>query len=533
MPASLWSVVAAALIAAPAPPPPDGPPGGPPPPPPPEPPEFRIILDDNVPVYAGDKFELTPTLRDTYPDGDAPATWTISDGVLPAGLVLNATTGTISGTTPTTNDAAPRNYQFTLTAQRADRTITADHALTVFTWQPPGALRAIDGSGHVNCAVTERERAVFCWGEGRYGTLGHGGPTKLPKPGTVTGIVGRVSTLSVGVRHACATTEAGRVFCWGQNDHGEANPTAIGTTQWQATEITGLPEPVRHVSTGIGFTCIAGDHTYCWGDPRYTGVPSAAGPIANGREGVTDAGSPAEPPSMPTSLAGTLNGNPSSGPVTPRNIPVVPEAPWLTQVDLPGTVRSLTSGYHHTCAVVPDGSAWCWGDNDSGETGSPTRDRYPTPTPVAKDLPQLRSVHAHFQHTCAVALHGDVWCWGTNHDGQLGVAPAPSVFPPAQMTAITERVSSLSTGVQSTCGVTRRGAGFCLGNADGVGRSRGTGGPIFPEQWGRNMRSVSANVYTTCGTTRTGEATCGGYNREGSVGVGAFTQSESLRHISQ
>lgn len=512
MPTSPWLAVAAAFLALPAPLPPGGPPGGPPPPPPPIPPEFGIVLQDDVPVYAGEEFELTPTLNDTYPGDDAPVTWAISDGALPTGLVLDQATGSISGISPTTNNTAPRSYQFTVTAQRADRTATSNHELTVFTWQAPGAMHTIDGSGHVNCAITAQERSVYCWGEGGYGTLGHGGSTTLPKPGQVLGIDGQVAALSVGIRHACAATDDGRVFCWGHNNHGESDPTTAGDTVWQATEVTGLPEPIEHVSAGKGFTCVAGAHTYCWGDPRYTGSTS-------GYNRTSAPDSPEDLPPFRTTATGQRSSTPTSS--------------WLTPVDLPGTVRSLTSGYEHTCAIVPDGSAWCWGANGSGETGDPARGHYPTPTQVPGDMPPLRSVHTHFKHTCAVALRGDVWCWGTNHYEQLGVAAAPSVFPPTKMTALPERVLSLSAGVQSTCGVTRRGAGFCLGNADGVGKSQHTGGPIWPELWARNMRSVSANVYTTCGTDRTGKATCGGYNREGSVGVGRFTQSEPLTPISQ
>jgi hypothetical protein len=73
----------------------------------------------------------------------------------------------------------------------------------------------------------------------------------------------------------------------------------------------------------------------------------------------------------------------------------------------------------HTCAVLQDGSAWCWGLNDRGQLGDGTAYDRARPVAVA-GLPPARSVAAGWGFTCAATASGEAWCWGANDEGQLG-----------------------------------------------------------------------------------------------------------------
>ncbi len=93
--------------------------------------------------------------------------------------------------------------------------------------------------------------------------------------------------------------------------------------------------------------------------------------------------------------------------------------PILTQ-----TIRdaaSVGAGYDHSCAVLTSGQLWCWGNNEHGQLGA---DLAATPysyTPI--QVPGVEgaiAVAGGYAHTCALIRNGTAACWGANEMGQLG-----------------------------------------------------------------------------------------------------------------
>src|SRR5690554_6782299 len=108
----------------------------------------------------------------------------------------------------------------------------------------------------------------------------------------------------------------------------------------------------------------------------------------------------------------------------------------------------LALGYNHSCFITADnGSVMCWGDNKQGQLGNgkriePETDGEPTfedgenaeefkenlfsHTPVAvvnyDNNPVIDAIEisASENHTCALLTAGNVKCWGSNSNGQLG-----------------------------------------------------------------------------------------------------------------
>ena len=63
------------------------------------------------------------------------------------------------------------------------------------------------------------------------------------------------------------------------------------------------------------------------------------------------------------------------------------------------SVKSISAGGHHTCAVLDNGSAMCWGRNNRGQLGYGTS---ATTTPgIVTGLQSVKSISAGFSHTCA------------------------------------------------------------------------------------------------------------------------------------
>ena len=101
--------------------------------------------------------------------------------------------------------------------------------------------------------------------------------------------------------------------------------------------------------------------------------------------------------------------------------------------ELPGLadVEALASNHSHTCAVLADGRALCWGQNVWGELGDRTKQTGVAPSLVF-GLGEVTEVSPGMSHTCAIRSDRSVWCWGNNDGGILGVG-------------ITEDLSRLST----------------------------------------------------------------------------------------
>jgi E3 ubiquitin-protein ligase HERC3 len=97
------------------------------------------------------------------------------------------------------------------------------------------------------------------------------------------------------------------------------------------------------------------------------------------------------------------------------------------------TAKSISAGFHHTCAILDDDRLKCWGAPTAGElglgsleyrgfasvAGNGMGDSLP-----AVDLGSGRhalEVQAHGMSTCALLDDQHLKCWGANNLGQLGL----------------------------------------------------------------------------------------------------------------
>jgi alpha-tubulin suppressor-like RCC1 family protein len=202
---------------------------------------------------------------------------------------------------------------------------------------------------------------------------------------------------------ACGITNDHQIHCWGTNNAGQLGHPDSGQVG---------PAPPRRVSLGTGQSAralavgyyhacaiLAGDAVKCWGTNGH------------GQLGLGD----------------TINrgGQPDQ---MGDNLPALDFGPGLA-------ARSIAAGEYHTCAILSDDSLRCWGGASAGELGTGER----TNDPVLR-ASQARSVFppgivptqvsCGSQHTCAIDRIGNLYCWGMNSDGELGLGDDATRYSP-------------------------------------------------------------------------------------------------------
>lgn len=78
----------------------------------------------------------------------------------------------------------------------------------------------VSAGGFYACGLTAAGQA-WCWGHGTSGQLGDSGGTNRYTPVAVQQGASAYVEITTGFRQTCGRTAAGRVYCWGSNDHGQ------------------------------------------------------------------------------------------------------------------------------------------------------------------------------------------------------------------------------------------------------------------------------------------------------------------------
>ncbi len=236
-----------------------------------------------------------------------------------------------------------------------------------------------------------------------------------------------VADFAGGLGHTCWVSPAGGVECWGLNDAGQLGD---GTTIDRAypAPVYGLgPDPIFAVGTGEAFSCALSvvGALYCWGD-------NAQGQLGDGTR--------------------------------------ISSLEPIAVLGLGGTVESFSPGREHVCAVLSGNTAKCWGDNTTGQLGNGNFVDRLLPTPVAGLGGLVDGLASGYDHTCAVTISSDAYCWGQNNLGQLGDGTFIQRVQPTGVVGLSPSgtrigfVAQMAAGEFHTCSTTPTGTVFCWGD---------------------------------------------------------------------
>jgi alpha-tubulin suppressor-like RCC1 family protein len=130
-------------------------------------------------------------------------------------------------------------------------------------------MAAIVAGGQHTCALTRRG-AVRCWGRNRFGQLGDGTTKTRTRPTALAALAHGVVSIAAGQSHSCALTGGGRTRCWGDNDSGQLGD-ATKTGRRAPTGVARLARGVAAITAGASHTCalMRGGRVYCTGENRH------------------------------------------------------------------------------------------------------------------------------------------------------------------------------------------------------------------------------------------------------------------------
>ncbi len=324
---------------------------------------------------------------------------------------------------------------------------------------------------------------------GATGATGPTGATGATGPTGATGATGSssgVPLLAAGADSTCAYTSDDGLKCWGGNAFGQlGNGTKTDSTTPVA--VTGL-STVTDLAGGAEHYCaLSGGKAYCWGN-------NGQGQLGDGTN--TDR-------ATPTAVSG-----------------------------LTGTPVGLLAGALHTCALLDDGTLWCWGYGVDGELGNGGTASSPKPVEVTGNpTPTWVALGAGGQqafHTCATSLDGTTYCWGANPFGQLGDGSTTNSDVPI---ATSGRYLNLARGNSHTCGIFLSGPIDCWGwnvygqLGDGTFGGQSTT-PVAVSGPPADPVAITAGFGHTCVLTGDGEIWCWGLNANGQLGDEFTTNSD-------
>ncbi len=380
----------------------------------------------------------------------------------------------------------------------------------------PTAPAITVGAGKFHsCVMLRDEKGVRCWGNNGEGEIGAGNKERIgdDEPASKAPLLtfgdGVVQVSVSGDRDAsfaCARTAAGEVYCWGSNHAGQLGAGStenIGDDEKAVKAAVAVPLGAPAEEIGVG-AAKYGSHACarledgrvrCWGANNFGQLGYGHKRAIGDDEAVNTVG----------------------------------------YVPLGGPAKRIWVGKFHNCAQLEQGVR-CWGWNDHGQLGDGKKENVgDNEVPASSKLidfdKPIDEMALGRRHSCALTKDGEVYCWGWNSAGQLGLGNKNDVTSPelGGPVKLGGKATAIVAGGLHTCALLESGKVRCWGDNKfgqlGYGHTRDIGDDELPMTagdiyLGRPATGLAAGSYHTCAVVEDSGVRCWGYNMHGQLGYG-------------
>jgi alpha-tubulin suppressor-like RCC1 family protein len=309
----------------------------------------------------------------------------------------------------------------------------------------PRFERLARGTSNTMCGIGNARKSLLCWGNagtvnwpmfvGRPKAFEYAAPILAPRGEIPTG--SKLEKASVEYGHMCALTDAGGVYCWGEDYRGSLGigPDQLGRSAPVVIAAGEVPAGVRFVdmTTEAQGGCVVGNDgkLYCWGDnglipnPSLSATDHSASPVATVLGDIgPDVSLRKVAMGRNRGCAVATDGNAYCWSRGSR----VPELVEPGEVPLRAKLVDIQIGDDLSCALADNGQIFCWGSSFGRRFGNGSAEFISTDVPLAVsdgDKPKSAkfvafTVGGIYIANCGVADNGKTYCWGNGYQGTLG-----------------------------------------------------------------------------------------------------------------
>uniref|UniRef100_M4ALN1 Probable E3 ubiquitin-protein ligase HERC3 n=1 Tax=Xiphophorus maculatus TaxID=8083 RepID=M4ALN1_XIPMA len=189
-------------------------------------------------------------------------------------------------------------------------------------------------------------------------------------------------------------------------------------------------------------------------------------------------------------------------------------------------VAQVACGSQHSVALTKEGQVYTWGLDSRGQLGLGKRhsgERSPQPVRSLLSVPVVQ-ISAGGDQSFALSVSGGVFGWGRNDCGQLGLGDTKDMYTPACVQSLNlKKTGDISCGKDHTVVLTKHGAVFTFGSGQygqlGHNSLRNELRPrLVAELWGAKVIKIASGRYHTLVLTDSQKVYSFGCQTQGQLG---------------
>lgn len=340
---------------------------------------------------------------------------------------------------------------------------------------PPVVL--ISAGQYYSLAI-DKDGKGWGWGYNDFGNLGTNDKTSRRTPVSILGSNKTFCSISAGDMHALGLDNHGRVWSWGDNIYGNLGNNTI------ISKLT----PVSILGNNKTFCSIAASFY------QSMGIDNSGQVWGWGYNGY-----------------GQLGDNSKINKCTPVSI-----------LGAKKTFCKISVGFGFSLGLDKNGRVWSWGDNYYGELGNNATISRLTPVSILGTNKTFCSIAAGDGQSLGLDKYGQVWSWGRNADGELGINSATYKSTPVSILGSKKTFCSIAAGYSYSMGIDKNGLVWSWGyNSHGILGDNTTIARCTPVSIlgiRKTFCSISVGSYLSLGIDINGQAWAWGENYYGELG---------------